>query len=394
MCAQTKKRALEELVEAQVRESEIMNKKVVAVEQQEDREDDPVGKDATQDQGDLQIQVEKDLDIREIIKEQYKDNPVFAKVLDKPDHHKRFVIRDKLIFTDNKDGQEVLCILHSTKAEQIATAILIENAHVVLGHFGAQKTVHYIRCWYWWPTMTKDIKAFCESCENCQMMKGNSVKPAGLLHSLLIPRAPWNSVAMDFVGPFPLCEGFDYLLVVIDQLTLMVRLIPTTTKVKASGVAALYLREVVKLHGVPETIVSDCDPKFMSKFWRELHRLIGTKLLLSTAFHLQTDGQTECSMRTIGQILRALVDSDQKNWATMCPMVEFAINSAMNKTTGFAPFKLVYSNMPCIIPDTLLYTQFKGVKAFTDQAAWNISAVHNAIIAKCVFQTHTANKKC
>jgi len=95
------------------------------------------------------------------------------------------------------------------------------------------------------------------------------------------------------MGPLPKSKGHDYLLVVIDRLTLQVHLVPTDTRVTSKGVAWLFLKEVVCLHGVPDSIVSDRDTKFMASFWKELHRLLGTKLLMSTAFHPQTDGATE-----------------------------------------------------------------------------------------------------
>ena len=175
--------------------------------------------------------------------------------------------------------------------------------------------------------MTKDITAFCDSCDSCQLSKKSNQQPCGLLHTLPIPTKPWESVGMDFMGPFPTSMGHDYLLVVIDRFTSQVHLIPTTTKVTAKQVAVLYLHEVVRLHGVPASIVSDRDSKFTSAYWRELQRLLGTKLLMSTAFHPQTDGATERVNRSIGQILRAVVQNNQLDWAAQCPMVEFTINS-------------------------------------------------------------------
>ena len=150
---------------------------------------------------------------------------------------------------------------------------------------------------------------------------------------------------MDFMGPLPQSLGNDYLLVIIDQLTSQVHLVPTTMWVTAKEVAWLFLKEVVRLNGVPKSIVSDCDTKVTSTFWRELHRLMGTKLLMSTVFHPQMDGATERANHSIGQILRMIINDDQKNWADKCPMVEFALNST---TTGFALFKLNQGYMPQI----------------------------------------------
>ena len=102
----------------------------------------------------------------------------------------------------------------------------------------------------------------------------------------------------------------------------------------------------MRLHGTPESIVSDRDTKFTSIFWKELHRLMGSKLLMSTTFHLQTDGATEQANGSIAQILHTVVSNNQKDWSDKCRMVEFTINSSVNATTGYAPFELIYGYMP------------------------------------------------
>src|SRR5215813_9654699 len=152
--------------------------------------------------------------------------------------------------------------------------------------------------------MMKDLKSFCDLCEVCQRSKASNKKPAGKLHSPPIPTKPWDSIAMDFIGPFPEVRGKNYLWVIVCRLICMVHIVPVHTKVTAPELAAIYLWEIVRLHGLPSSIFSDRDPKFTSTWWKELHRLLGTKLLMSTAYHPQTDGQTERMNRTIGQLLR------------------------------------------------------------------------------------------
>ena len=140
------------------------------------------------------------------------------------------------------------------------TEIVIDQAHHIIGHKAARKTCDYLAHWYWWPTMVKDVEAFCKSCGTCQTTKTSTAKPRGLLHTLPVPNTLWSSIAMDLVGPFPEVHGYNYLLVVICRLTSLVHLIPTVTTAKASDVVWLYLKEIVRLHGLPETIVSDRDP--------------------------------------------------------------------------------------------------------------------------------------
>ena len=194
--------------------------------------------------------------------------------------------------------------------------------------------------------MSHDIESYCKMCGICVTSKDTNSKPTGLLHSLPIPNKPWQSIGLDFMAPLPKSNNFDYLLVVIDRLTSQVHLVPTMMTVTARGIAWLILKEVVRLHGIPESIVSDRDTKFTSIFWKELHRLMGSKLLMSTAFHPQMDGATERANRSIAQILCTVVSNDQRDWSDKCPMVEFTINSSGNATTGYAPFELNYGYMP------------------------------------------------
>jgi transposase InsO family protein len=239
--------------------------------------------------------------------------------------------------------------------------------------------------------MAKDVEAFCKSCGMCQTTKTSTTKPKGLLHTLPVPTAPWSSIAMDFVSPFPEVHGYDYLLVVICQLTSLVHLVPTVTTARAMDIAWIYLKDIVHLHGLPDSIVSDRDPKFVLKFWRELHCLMGVKLLMPTAYHPQTDGMSERAIRNVTQVLRGCVSNNQSDWVERPPMVEFTINSTINESTGFAPFKLMYGNMPRIT-NRIDPTAFEGVRVFTGKALTNLAITHDSIITSRSFQTYYVNR--
>ena len=127
--------------------------------------------------------------------------------------------------------------------------------------------------------MSHDIESYCKTCSICTTSKDANSKPTGLLHSLPIPDRPLQSIGLDFMGQLPKSNNFDYLLVIINQLTSQVHLVPTTMTVTTRGIVWLILKEVMRLHGIPESIVSDRDTKFTSIFWKELHRLMGSKLL-------------------------------------------------------------------------------------------------------------------
>jgi hypothetical protein len=175
----------------------------------------------------------------------------------------------------------------------------------------------------------------------------------------------------------------------------MVHLIPVNVTIKTTELAWLYMEQIVRLHGIPDSIVSDRDSKFTARFWRELHRLMGTKMLMSTAFHPQTDGASERAIRNVTQILRSKIQADQRDWADRIPLTEFAINSAISSSTGFAPFELNYGTMPrimTVVPEEANRAP-KGVREFAEAAVNNLAAAHDAIIESRVNQTHQANKK-
>ena len=153
--------------------------------------------------------------------------------------------------------------------------------------------------------MECDIQCYIDSCSSCQRNKPSNRRPAGLLQPLPIPDRPWESISMDFITQLPrTSDGFDSILVFVDRLTKMVHLAPGKTTDTATIVAKRFLNTVFKLHGLPRQIISDRDARFTGHFWHGLMNLLGIKLGLSTAFHPQTDGQTERTNRTIKQILR------------------------------------------------------------------------------------------
>jgi hypothetical protein len=325
------------------------------------------------------------------VKDGYSKHVAWRGILAKASDFPKFSIVDGLIFRLNDSGEPLLVLPESIHQGERITGIAIEHAHRILGHLGAKKTLEYVRKHYWWSSMSKDIEKFCTSCGTCQTTKKSKLRYPGLLHQLPIPEKPWESIAMDFVGPFPTSLNYNYLWVVLCRLTCQVHLVPVTTQVKTIDLAHLFLQHVVRLHGMPTSIVSDRDTKFTSQFWTELHRLMGVKLKLTTAFHPQGDGQAERAIQTVVQILRSFVRPDQRDWAVHIPMVEFALNSSANKSTGFAPFELVYGYLPQMTV-SLPSSELPGVKTFAQRALDNIQAAHDAIIKSRVEQAVQANR--
>lgn len=187
-----------------------------------------------------------DVDIEKEAKSGYAKDRVLSRVVARPREHKAFTLKPNgLLYTQSRSGEEVLCIPHCKTGQRYLTEIVIEHGHQTLGHLGSQKTEEYIRRWFWWPRIGLEIRKYCESCGTCQTIKPSTQLPRGLLHSMPIPNRLWGSLGMDFVGPFPPSQGFDYLWVVICRLTSMVHLVPMKTTTKASELAWIFVREII-----------------------------------------------------------------------------------------------------------------------------------------------------
>ena len=150
--------------------------------------------------------------------------------------------------------------------------------------------------------------------------------------------------------------------------------------------------EIIRLHGLPDTIVSDRDPKFTSQFWTETHRLLGVKLAKSTAFHPQTNGASERMIRKVSQILWTIVWPDQLDWPNHLPMVEFSINSSVVASMGYMPFELTYRYVPKMIK-TIEKTKYPRVQDFANKARDMVLNAHDTLIRAQIDQTYHANQK-
>ena len=232
--------------------------------------------------------------------------------------------------------------------KSLQNIILVEAHNMpIAGHLGISKTYASIQWQFYWPNMLDDIQAFITTCNACQQNKSLNLKPAGLLHPLPIPQERWEQVSMDFVVELPpAASGSNAIFVVVDMLSKMAHFIPTKTTASAPDTAQLFFDHIFWLHGLPQVIVSDCNPKFTSHFWTSLFSLLGTKLAMSTAFHPQTDGQTERMNRTLEEMLQSYVSLQQNNWDMFLAPLEFAYNSSPSSSTHLSPFLVNYGFEP------------------------------------------------
>jgi len=206
------------------------------------------------------------------------------------------------------------------------------------GHPGISKTIELISRDYTWVGLKKDVEAYVSGCAVCQRTKPSHQRPSGHLRSLEVPTQPWAEISMDFIEELPSSNDYNSILVVVDRLTKWAIFIPTTTRLNAPNLAELFIQHVVSQHGLPKSIVSDRGSKFISRFWRQLTDKLGIKLNLSTAYHPQTDGQTERVNQVLEQYLRVFASYNQDNWSTLLAQASFAYNNSRHAAIELSPF--------------------------------------------------------
>jgi hypothetical protein len=214
------------------------------------------------------------------------------------------------------------------------------------GHEGVQRTLHRLRRDFHFPNMKEIVQDRVRTCVICQRYKSEHVHPAGLLMPLPVPQGVWTDVALDFVEALPRVRGKSVILTVVDRFSKYCHFIPLAHPYFAESVAQAFFADIVRLHGVPQSLVSDRDTVFTSTFWQELMRLMGTKLQMTTAFHPQSDGQSESANRVIIMYLRCLTGDRPREWLRWLPWAEFLFNTAYQSSLRDTPFRVVYGRDP------------------------------------------------
>lgn len=211
---------------------------------------------------------------------------------------------------------------------------------------GAPATYQRLHSVFAWPKMRSSVTAFVQACTTCQQAKPDRQKYPGLLEPLPVPKQAWKMVSMDFVEGLPQSGRFNCILVVVDKFSKYSHFIPLAHPFSASQVATAYVDQVYKLHGLPESIISDRDPVFTSRFWQELFKQTDTQLRMSTAYHPESDGQTERVNQCMETFLRCFVHSCPKKWSSWLALAEYWYNTAWHSSLGKSPFVVLYGHEP------------------------------------------------
>eukprot|EP00882_Tetradesmus_deserticola_P001192 GHRQ01001290.1.p1 GENE.GHRQ01001290.1~~GHRQ01001290.1.p1 ORF type:complete len:1007 (-),score=112.72 GHRQ01001290.1:2410-5226(-) len=235
--------------------------------------------------------------------------------------------------------------------------LVLHECHDALyaGHVGTRRTLKNVQRYFYWDGMARDVAQYVKTCDSCQRNKSSNQKPAGLLRPLPIPGDTWESVSMDLIVSLPrTAAGYTAIVVFVDRLSKMVHLAPCADDVSAEQLADMFVAQVVAHHGVPRSIVTDRDVRFTSKFWKAFVAQMRVQHGMSTAFHPQSDGNTERVNRVLEDMLRHYIDPTQTDWDSLLPMVQFSINNSFHESINSVPFELVYGKRPYLPLDLVV----------------------------------------
>jgi hypothetical protein len=214
------------------------------------------------------------------------------------------------------------------------------------GHSGVLQTYERVAANFYWVGMKRDIRNYIKQCDVCQRNKHDTLSPAELLQPLPIPNRVWEDISLDFIERLPISNGFSVILVVVDRLTKYGHFITMKHPYTAKTVAATFLKEISRLHGMPRSIVSDRDKVFTSQFWTEYFRLQDSELQMSSAYHPQTDGQTEALNKCLETYLQCFVSSQQKQWNRWLHWAKYWYNTSYHTSAHMTPFEALYGRPP------------------------------------------------
>ena len=215
------------------------------------------------------------------------------------------------------------------------------SAHAM--HPGSTKMYHTLREHYWWRGMKKDVAEFVSGCLFYPQVKAEHQRPVGLLQSLQIPQWKWERITTDFVVGLPCCHsGYDAIWVIIDRLTKSTHFRPMKNSDSVEKLVKLYVKEIVRLHDTPVSIVSDRDPRLTSRFWPSLQRALSTRLHFNTTFHPQMDGQSERTIQTLEDMLKAYMLEFKGSWDRHLPLMKFSYNNSYQSSIEMAPYEALY----------------------------------------------------
>ena len=282
-------------------------------------------------------------DLLQTVKDTYNEDNKIQKIIDKiqllQQSYKQYEWQREVL---KRKGRIVV-----GQQQEVRNKLLAYFHESVLGgHSEASHTYKRLNQIFYWKRMQKEVKDWVHKCTVCQRNKPVLTKSASLLQPLLVPTQAWQCLAMDFIVGLPKSNGKTIILVVVDRYTKYAHFVALRHPINATKIAQVFIDTIVKLHGWPSEIVSDRDSIFMSKFWSKLFKLHGVKFLKSTAFHPQTDGQSEALNKVLEGYLRCATGEMPSKWSEFLSYAESWYNTKFHSATKMTPFEALYGYKP------------------------------------------------
>ena len=322
----------------------------------------------------------------EVLKAALLSDELYLQVKDglKCDGSVFFKIIDGILFANDK-----IYVPESLRAELLARKHDIQ----VAGHMGIAKTIDLIARNFWWKSLRIDVKDYVSTCEGCLRNKVSRQKPAGLLMPLSIPDRPWSGISVDFVVKLPVSDGFDSVCIVKDRFSKMAHFLPVNETITAVQLAGLFVKQIFRLHGLPDDIVSDRGAVFTSKFWGAICKSLQIRRSLTTAFHPQSNGGNERVNTDVYAYLRQYTNYLQTDWVQFLPTAEFAYNNSIHSATGMTPFFANYGYHPRMDVDFHVKSAVPAASSFLNRLQQVWKAIMDNILASQARMIRFANGK-
>ena len=291
----------------------------------------------------VNIEMKQDTELNTLIRQAYELEPELKMIIEDLSQRTNNEQHRNTEYTLTENG----LILKGNRivipnSESIRTSILAAcHDDKSSAHPGITKTIDLVSRDFYWKHLHRHVKEYVSTCIPCQRNKPSNQTPLGLLQPIPTPEQRFHTWTMDMITQLPRTkQGHDAIVVFVEKFIKLAHYIPTTTDITAPRLATLFIDNIVRLHGLPSNIISDRDPRFTSLFWKSLWKQLGTQLSMSTAFHPQSDGQTERQNRTLEQSLRAYTDYKQDDWDEHLSLIELAHNNSIQASTGYTPMFL------------------------------------------------------
>lgn len=277
--------------------------------------------------------------LRRLFLHQTEAKKMFEKVHDNPNQFEDFTIRDGLLLFKGR-----IWVPNDVTLKELICQEYYDSS--IGGHAGIQRTLARIAACFYWPSMRSDVVAHIRQCAVCQQTKALNTAPPELLQALPVPSQIWSDITMDFITHLPVSQGKTVVMVVVDRLSKYAHFCPMKSGFTALSVAKVFVRDICRLHGILTSITSDRDPMFINNFEKEFFTLLGTTLSHNSAYHPQTDGQTEVMNQILEDYLRCYVSENQTSWVEWLPLAEYHYNTAKHSGLQYSPFEVVYGRAP------------------------------------------------